>query len=317
MPELTQVTFEHVTFLPCRHERTSRTGFAFGVYGVDGRHLNAFDHPWCALLEPERADRKLSSPAIYGGMLMNHLGHFLMEAMSRLWFIHAHPELPIVWHWIDLPVPHTVWPGWMDEAWTLLGLSPRRQHVIRETIAVDEVILPQSGLLSSEELHPLQASALARCDGPVGSSLGRVWLSRHGLPSQFGRLKREDELESSLAAKGWSIVRPETLSVAAKANLFAGAEIIAGFAGSIFHAVVLTAKPTARLLILDRPSVDRSYYRAVGRARALKQGFLTVPMETVGHGPLNGWTSFRLLDPLLAAEAVAEAAERVYETDGD
>ena len=295
--------FSTVSFAPCRRDGRGRSGYSFGVHASDGSALEQFAHPWCAFRDPEPAARQFTDKVIYGGLLMDHLGHFLLEAMSRLWFIREHPEFPIVWHWIDLPVPHNAWPGWLNEAWTLLGLNARRNHVVRDPIACHRVVLPQSGLLAGDALHQRQAEALACVVPDTATKGGRVWFSRAALPQRFGRIEREDELEKALEAKGWTVVRPETLSLAAKANVFAQADVVAGFAGSAFHAALLSRAPRARLILLERPSVQWDHYRAVAAARRLELTCVTVELEALG--PINAWTTFRLLDPVRTAQAVA------------
>jgi hypothetical protein len=77
---------------------------------------------------------------------MDHFGHFILEAMARLWFIRAYPELPVLWHDIALPIPHTPWPGWRELAWRLLALDRHVHHVIHEPGRFDQVIVPRPGL---------------------------------------------------------------------------------------------------------------------------------------------------------------------------
>jgi hypothetical protein len=159
--ELTTANFDAITFLPCVCDGTGRTGYSFGAHATDGTALEAFSHDWCAFRKPEPAVLHLNGTAIYGGMLMNHFGHFLVEAMARLWFIRERPELPILWHWIDLPVPHTSWRGWV---WRLLGLSARRHHMIRTPLRCETVTLPRSGFFACSAFHAalLAASLRAR-----------------------------------------------------------------------------------------------------------------------------------------------------------
>jgi hypothetical protein len=174
--ELTTLVFHNPTFLPCVPDRTSRTGYSFGAFGADGMAIEAFKHPWCTFRKPEPGALYLNSTAIYGGMLMNHFGHFLVEAMSRLWFIQEQPQLPILWHSISLPVAHTPWSGWMDEVWALLGLRARRHHVILKPVQCEKVILPRPGLIAANRLHPKQVAALACVREPNVSAGRRVWL---------------------------------------------------------------------------------------------------------------------------------------------
>ncbi len=196
---------------------------------------------------PVRDDRTF----IYGGVLMDHFGHVIRDSLASLWFIRERPDLPVLWHWIDLPVPHRTWPGWLEQLWRVLGLDQCEHRFVSAPLSVARIILPQSGLVAPELLHEKQVDALATHRPPANArSHDRVWLSRRGLPAQFGRLDGEEALESALAVRGWDIVRPETLPVAAQVDLFATAEVVAGFIGSAFHAALLSTAPRARLLLV-------------------------------------------------------------------
>jgi capsular polysaccharide biosynthesis protein len=306
-PDPTVESFDDVTLLPCRRDPHSPTGHSFGAFDRNGAHIPAFAHPWCTLRPEKPGAHRHPGRFVYGGVLMDHFGHFLLEAMARLWFIRAHPELPVLWHEIDLPVPHAPWPGWRQEAWSLLGLAQHRHHVIRRPMRFEHVVVPQPGFSTAQGLHPLQAAALAVVPTPTPTphSGERVWLSRGALPEQFGRLLGEATLERHLAERGWTVLRPETLGVAVQVNVFAGAAMVAGFAGSAFHAVLLCAAPRARLCILRRPAIRTVHYDHVAQARGLDLTHLEVPLRPTG--PLNAWTTFEIADPKAAADAIFAA----------
>ena len=304
-PDLGCAVFDDVTLLPCRPDRGSRTGYSFGAVDRNGIAISAFDHPWCIHRRPDAAAPRVAGRFIYGGMLMDHFGHFLLEAMARLWFIRAHPELPVLWHEIALPVPHSAWGGWLDHVWRLLGLDRHRHHVIRAPIRCEMTMVPRPGFTSSG-LHPLQAAALAVVREADRGAADRVWLSRDALPGQFGRLLGETALEARLAERGWKIVHPEAAGATAIARLFAGAATVAGFAGSAFHAVLLAEAPRARLRLLRRPSVATLHYDLVAAARGLDLAHIEIGLRAIG--PLNAWTTFQILDIDAAAEAVLAAA---------
>jgi Glycosyltransferase 61 len=303
-PPLDADWFDQVTLLPCLRDRRSRTGYTFGAFGRNGESIPAFAHPWCEVRPPASfAPRKLGR-FIYGGLLMDHFGHFLLEAMARLWFIRAHPELPVLWHDIALPVPHSPWKDWRREVWQLLGLDRHVHNMIRQPRRFSHVAVPHPGLTQALGLHPEQASALAVVPA-VPPTSERVWLSRTALPAQFGRLLGEDVLERRLADRGWIIVRPETMRVADQANVFARANVVAGFASSAFHAVLLCVSPRARLRILRRPSVRPENYDFIAEARGLNQVHIDVALRP--FGVINAWTTFELEDPLAAADAVCRS----------
>ena len=307
MPPLAGETLDRITLLPCLPDRRSRTGYSFGAFGSDGVAIPAFAHPWCENRQPDSFVPRKLGRFIYGGLLMNHFGHFLTEALSRLWFIRAHPEIPVLWHGVALPVPHTVWPGWLQQVWSLLGLGRHLHHVIREPRRFGQVIVPQPGLTLAGGLHPSQAAALAVVP-PQPPSEERVWLSRSSLPAQFGRLLGEGVLERRLAERGWIVRRPEMMTVADQVAVFARADTVAGFAGSAFHTVLLCAAPRARLRILHRPSVGTEIYDLVARARGLDQAHIAVPL--CPFGSVNAWTTFELTNPQEAADMVERASDR-------
>jgi len=307
-PDLSVEPFDDVTLLPCRRDSHSRTGYSFGALDRDGANIPAFAHPWCAPRPKDLDAHRHPGRFVYGGVLMDHFGHFLLEAMARLWLIRTHPELPVLWHEIDLPVPHAPWPGWRQEVWRLLGLDQHRHYVIHRPMRFGQVVVPRPGFSTSEGLHSLQAAALAVVPTPTPAphSRERVWLSRGALPEQFGRLLGEEALERRLVGRGWTVLRPETLGVAAQASVFAGAATVAGFAGSAFHAVLLCVAPRARLCILRRPAIRAVHYDLVAQARGLDLTHLEVPLRATG--PLNAWTTFEIADPEAAAGAIFAAA---------
>jgi hypothetical protein len=295
--------FETVTLLPIEADPKAPGAYTFGVLDSNGESLPAFNHPWLR----NRPRTKPPPPvtggqAIYGGILMNHFGHMLRDSLARLWFIRQRPDLPVLWHWIDLPVPHDRWPGWIDAIWQMLELDKRRHHVIRAPITIEKLILPASGLPAPNALHPLQASALAMQPG-IGPWRGRrIWLSRHALPDRFGRMIGEDVVERRLTDLGWTIICPEALPVSAQADLFATEEVIAGFIGSAFHAVLLTQTPRAALMLVMRPLIDRTFYDAVAQTRGLNQVYIDPLLDPISK--LRFWGSYELANAETLADNV-------------
>jgi hypothetical protein len=300
-------TFDNLIFLPCARDTASPTGYSFGVFGPDGEPSHEFSHPWCRMRSHEgRPVAQDSRQFIYGGILMNHFGHVVRDALATLWCLREHPDLPVLWHWIDLPVPHNVWPGWMQQLWQIIGLDKHEHRRIVAPICVGRVMLPESGLLAPTLLHEAQADALAVLPGDPPQPGLRVWLSRQGLPRQFGSVRREDEVEAILAGHGWTILRPQDRSVAEQAGVFTAADVVAGFMSSAFHAVLLAKAPAARLVLVIRPGIDRSFYDAAAQARGLDQAY--VLPDLAPHVRPNGWTHFALTDPEKLAADILTAA---------
>ena len=196
--------------------------------------------------------------------------------------------------------------------WHLLGLDRHRHHRITAPLTVGRVILPDPGLLAPNVLHARQARALAvhPCARPwLGN---RIWLSRRGLPKQFGRFEREAEVEALLAARGWTILRPEEQPVADQVDVFATAAVVAGCISSAFHAVLLSASPRARLILVSRPGIEHTYYNAVARSLGLHQYYVVPDLRP--HTAFDPWARFELADPQRLADQVCAAADRADPT---
>lgn len=304
-PALGHETFREVTLLPVA--RLPGRGHVFGAAGPDGAFIGAFAHRWYRPAAAEAAEppERLAGPVAYGGMAMSHFGHFLLEALSRLWFLRDRPDLPVVWHWIDLPVAHTAWPGWLEEVLRLVGLGGRRHIVLRRPALAAEILVARPGFVPHRLLHPAQAAALAVVAGEAGAPGGRVWLSRRHLPPRFGRIAGEEVVESLLAARGWTVVRPESLPIARQAGVFAAAEVVSGFAGSAFHAVLLQQAPRARLRPVIRPAVPMRDYEVIAAARGLDHAAIAAPLAALDAR--GSWTSYRIEDPARLAAAIEAA----------
>ncbi len=299
---MTAVSFDDVTIQPVVADPAYGRGYRFGAFDTRGAAIPAFDHPWIEHQQDLGAAQALDGTYIYGGVLMNHFGHVLLEGLSRLWFIRTRPELPVLWHSLDLPVPHTAWQGWLDQLWSVLGLIRHRHVIMRETVRVERVLVPAHGVRADGYIDPVQAEALAVVGEGSSYAGRRVWLSRAGLPRRFGRLIGEGEVQAALEARGWVVVQPERLPVVAQAAVFNDAAAVAGFAGSAFHAVLLAKHPKARLCIVRRPSVTDGYYDAAARARGLDQRYVDPPLAPLAT--VNAWSTFSITDPAALAGAV-------------
>jgi hypothetical protein len=302
--------FETVTLLPIEADPQAPGRYTFGVFGSDAKSLTAFGHPWLDDRPSGTAALAvIQEEAIYGGILMNHFSHVLRDSLARLWFIRQRPDLLVLWHWIDLPVAHDRWFGWIEAIWQMLGMDTHRQHVIRTPVMVERLVLPSSGLPAPNTLHPLQANALAR-QPPISPWRGRrIWLSRHALPDRFGRMVGEGVVEGRLTGLGWTVICPEGLPVRAQADLFATEAVVAGFIGSAFHAALLTETPRAALILVTRPLIDRTFYDAVAQARGLRQVYVEPVLQPISD--LRFWGSYGLANAELLADIVHAHAHRL------
>ena len=232
-----------------------------GLYDLEGRRI---DEAAVRMLSPDApAFRKESlhkrlpglvslpdqfevvdETVLFGGHLMKHYGHFIIESMSRLWARNVFPTLPILFtsprKWREPPTYGT-------DVLAALDLHQRILLVKQPTI-FREVVCPGTALeyrwkafSVADEPHTAVAKALA---GISRRSWRRpVYLTRSGLSDELRKSDAEPELESELASRDFDVVRPEELSLREQISMFEQAPLILGTLGSALHTALFSRSP--------------------------------------------------------------------------
>lgn len=217
--------------------------------------------------------------AIYGGPLYVHYGHFLLESLARAWYAHQHPEVPFVW-----AGAHT-WQGfellpWQAELLDILEITnPTR--IIADPVRFERLYVPDIGYRYEDKFHPEHAAFLGRYEGPSQIPGHRLWLSRSKVQSNARDLNSA-ATERRLAYAGWTVARPEVLSVRQQLDHLARASIVAGEEGSAFHSVILLKNIAAKKFhVFRRSGREHRTYHTIGDARRVDQCFYTLERERV------------------------------------
>lgn len=297
-----------VTLTPARFDPHAPTQTRLGAYDDDGLFIEGFRMLRASEASPletlaAEPDETLQGTWIYGGVLRPHYGHFLLESLSRAWFLRQRPDLPILWH-----AAHgkSVLSPWHREVFALLGIPEGRLHIVLHPTRVARVLLPDPGCVIERYLHPLQAKALGVF--PAGCPIPgrRVWLSRTRLPEGLARVEGEVALEAELASAGWTILHPQTLPVWRQLAAMAGVEEIAGFEGSAFHSLLLLEQPLSRITLIRRSEETfPASHRMITDALQLQQRVLEPRLRPdAGEGRRRAVV---LEDPSAVACAVLDA----------
>lgn len=271
-----------MTLTPAVFDPAAPTQTRLGAFDADGRFLDGFrmrrgdETSPCERLDAPAAEA-LGGTWIYGGVLRPHYGHFLLESLSRAWFLRRRPDLPILWHAAN---GKAVLSPWHREVFAMLGMPEGRMQVILRPTTVERILLPDVGCVIERSLHPVQARALALFPAPAPRLGRRVWLSRSRLPDSLSKIEGEEALEHRLEAAGWSILHPQTLPVWRQLAAMADAEEIAGFEGSAFHSVLLLDGCRARLTLLRRSAESfPASHALIAEALRIEHRILSVPLR--------------------------------------
>jgi capsular polysaccharide biosynthesis protein len=178
---------------------------------------------------------------LFGGHLMNHYGHFIIESMSRLWARDIFPALPILF---TSPRKWREPPAFGMDVFAALNLGPRTLVIDQPTL-FREVLCPGTAIeyrwkaySVADEPHTAVAEALDRSKARGWRK--PVYLTRSGLSEGLRKSDAEPELESCLSRRGFEVVRPEALSLREQIALFEQAPLIVGTVGSALHTALFS-----------------------------------------------------------------------------
>ena len=217
--------------------------------------------------------------AIYAGTFYHHFGHFLLESLARVWYARQHPELPLVWagsHRWESPGLRP----WEREILDVLGLA-NPTMILNRPMRFRRLHVPDIGYRYPDRFHPEHAAFLARYDDTPQVPGERLWLSRGGVESD-ARDVSAGPTERRLAAAGWTVVRPESLTIHEQLEHLSRAEVVAGEEGSAFHTLILLKDISKkRFEIFRRRGPEHPNMTTIGDARDVDQTFHTLENERV------------------------------------
>jgi len=111
----------------------------------------------------------------------------------------------------------------------------------------------------------------------------RVWLSRRGHKGLHG-IRNEDEVEAVVAALGYHVVQPQTLSFPEQIALVDGAEIVASAYGSATHNAMFARRGT-KVFCVNRLN---HYQSGIGALRSQPLGYFAPDVGRFRAGQIQG-----------------------------
>lgn len=176
-------------------------------------------------------------------------GHWINENLPQLQAIEYYTEItgndPIL-------LVNSDPPPWLPELIEFMGYSEDDWVEWTDNAAtVEKLVIPQLNYIDSHEANPnpvgkqwARRRALENLDESAVSmsASSRIFLSRQG--AEHRKILNFDEISEVLKEYGFSIVRPEKLSVQEEIYLFSEADIIVGVAGSNIAGILFASDAT-------------------------------------------------------------------------
>lgn len=193
---------------------------------------------------------------IWGGLLIPHYGHFLLQSTTRLYYYlkNRDKNIPIAFAVFDNELPK-----YMSDFFNLLNIPPEHLILVDRPTQFKNVICPPLSSVyyrdwTKDFVLPFSEAAKNIRPAPYK----KVFFSRrhwNGLAKCLG----EDSLEKVFNGNGFHSVEMQNLSLREQISIIKGAEVLAGINGTAFHNILFGEKGK-RIILLNRNEEYDSQY---------------------------------------------------------
>ncbi len=222
--------------------------------------------------------------ALLATRLHDNYYHFLFDELGRLGFYDTLEPLRTARFPIPAPTP------WQREFYRLAGIEARVLPLPNGVVLLRNVWVAPRGLAKIAEMRSrafdrvLNVGEQVPDQAPEGST--RIYVTRAG--TRHRRLLNEAAVRECVVARGFQVVHPETMPVAAQIRLFRGANVVLGvFGAGLTNAAFM--RPGRLLLEIAPgkseclPGVHNAIFSTMAGNRGLRYGLLSAPGDGVDH----------------------------------
>lgn len=283
---------ENATILPLRE--LDDPDLLFGRGGVldkNGQYvpLSAFDTR-INYDYPHEAPIYKDEKVVFCGYLVNHWGHFLVEAITRLWY--ALEQDPTIDKYVFFFDEHQVREikGNYKEFFDLLKIGDKVE-VINVPTTYREVVVPEPAFFcmryySQKFLDIFDYIAENITVDPSWNTYEKIYFTR----SSFAKGNNYDfgleSLDSFFRNNGYFLLAPETVTLSQMIYYIRNASEIATISGSVHHNLLFGRNGT-KLTIMERLIINDDHQVSINRAKELDvtsvdANFHLYPVDTCG-----------------------------------
>lgn len=238
---------------------------------------------------------------VYCGYLVNHWGHFLIEAVARLWYFLERPENIDRYVFVSETDGTTCAQANYLEFLELLGIADKIDIINRpkkyRTVIVPELSYSYRNYYTDQYKRIFDCvakEALKRDNNQVQAE--KVFFSRSHFPKAQMYEAGLGLLDNYFAKNGYLVVYPEQLGLAEMISIIRRAKLCSSESGSTPHNM-LFAEDGQKLIIIERQSVINNVQSDIDVVRKLDvtyvDGHYTIYPVPTGGGPFflayNSW----------------------------
>lgn len=231
--------YEDVLIMPLRGTMDK---FESGVF-KNGKCIESSLMVRCKPSKIEKSQIRIDTTCFFGGYFFGHIGHFILESLSRLWAYDFNSLYPIIF-----VTPDENLQQWQIDILKLLNVS-NKVYIIKQPTKLYKLIIPSVASSSVECINEKQLEVLSVYNAKQRPGF-KIWLSRSNWP--VGKVYQEKIIEDELKRNGWSIIHPESLSIIQQISVLSKAETIAGFGGSAFYLLLFCNNLNTNIKLFSR-----------------------------------------------------------------
>lgn len=296
-------SYDNAIVLPVR--KKPNDGMIFGLGGVINSHGDFVEKSGIEKriggLYPHTISKCEDSKVVYCGYWVKQWGHFLVEAVARVWYFFENDTTVDKYVFISEENGPTELYGNYKEFFELLGISDKLE-IINKPIKYREVIVPELAYSRKYYYHEKYKQIFdhiaqkAICNSDSEEAMPeRIFLSR----SQFPKAQRAeiglDFLDSYFSSNGYTILYPEKLSLTALIRYLYSAEVCASASGTVPHNL-LFAQTGKKAIIVERQTTINEIQANLDIVCALNityiDGHYSIYPVSAGYGPyIFGYTN--------------------------
>lgn len=243
-----------------------------GLYDRTGRRVSAADllHHYPTVpkasfrpfLNRIDAPARCRRPAIYGGSLERHYGHFITECLNTLWCAAERARSDHVVAFNSTMTTDQIYAvPWIAAILDASGLQ--RDQVVSAKVPArfDMLTVPFPAFCEDGFVFRSYAAFCSRLGARLSEPTRHgqlIYFSRRAVVTGSMRMENERELEEHLQSFGAAVVRPEDLTVGQQIGLFRDENVVLGAIGSAFHTSIFSDWPRC-VVCTPQPAVARSF----------------------------------------------------------
>lgn len=195
---------------------------------------------------------------IWFGNLINHWGHFIVDNLSRMWWIleNESSEKKIVYVSESDSVHQNIL-----RFFEILGIGLERLIRVTSVTRFKSIIIPDYSKTEdfySDRFTSIFNKVIGSCDyagiSQPNKLMGKIYLSRQSFSSAKGRELGEDLVELLFSDCGYNIIYPENLSLDEQIFMWNNSDEIVCFNGTIPLNICFCRNKNLRLCVLNKTS---------------------------------------------------------------